>query len=133
MTISHQESLDSNDTYSSKSDIEKYLKREYYGYDVEDVIVTITEFTTIEGEKAYYLTTSIADQVKDLFWHYEKYGTEHDSHLFELNKNIFDRAFDNLKQFNSSKNDIISKIKTFLNEFIEYISNNTQLIIDSKK
>ena len=84
-----------------------------------------------ENNKNQYFC-ELCNNVVEKHSHYEKYGTEHDSHLFELNKNIFDRAFDNLKQFNSSKNDIISKIKTFLNEFIEYISNNTQLIIDSK-
>ena len=74
----------------------------------------------------------LCNNVVEKHYHYEKYGTEHDSHLFELNKNIFDRAFDNLKQFNSVKNGIVLKINEFLNGFIEYISNNTQLITDSK-
>ena len=64
--------------------------------------------------------------------HYEKYGAEHDSHLFELNKSMFDRAVDNLIQFNSSKDEIISKLKAFLNKFNKYISGNESLISDSK-
>ena len=57
---------------------------------------------------------------------------EHNSHLFELNKNIFDRAFDNLNNFISSKNDIILNVKEFLKGFIDYISENQELISDSQ-
>ena len=74
----------------------------------------------------------LCNNIVEKHCHYEKYGIEHNSHLFELNKNIFDRAFNNLKNFNSYKNDIILKIKEFLNGFIEYISGNQQLISDSQ-
>ena len=74
----------------------------------------------------------LCNNVVERHYHYEKYGTEHDNHLFELNKTMFDRAFDNLNKFKSSKNEIISKLKDFLNSFNEYISQNTELIMDSK-
>ncbi len=74
----------------------------------------------------------LCNNVVDHYMHYEQFGTEHDNHLFELNKNIFDRAFDNLNQFISSKDEITSKIKNFLNNFKEYITQDTELISDSK-
>ena len=74
----------------------------------------------------------LCNNVVEKHYHYEKYGSEHDSHLFELSQNIFDRAFDNLRQFDSTKNDLVLKINDFLNGFIEYIANDSQLISDSK-
>ena len=64
--------------------------------------------------------------------HYEKFGNEHNKYLFELNKNLFERAFNNLNQFNSSKDDIILKVKEFLNDFNQNISENEQLISTAK-
>ena len=74
----------------------------------------------------------LCNNVVEQHYHFEKYGSEHNNHLFELNKTLYDRAFDNLKTFYSSKNDIIAKIKDFLNGFNEYISQNDKLINESK-
>ena len=87
MTITSQDCLDSNNTYSSKTDIEKYLKRDYYGYDVEDIVVTITEFTTLDGDKAYYINSSDSDQMKSLFWNYNMYGTKYPSYYVVTDEN----------------------------------------------
>ena len=74
----------------------------------------------------------LCNNVVEQHYHFEKFGSEHNNHLFELNKNLYDRALENLNTFNSSKNDIINTIKDFLNGFNEYISQNIKLISESK-
>ncbi len=78
MTINYSESYTGN-TYSTCADIEKFLKRMYYGYDVEDIVVTLTEFTTLDGDNAYYINSSDSDQMKSLFWKYDMYKTKYPS------------------------------------------------------
>lgn len=78
MTINYSESYTGN-TYATCADIEKFLKRMYYGYDVEDIVVTLTEFTTLDGDNAYYINSSDSDQMKSLFWKYDMYKTKYPS------------------------------------------------------
>ena len=87
MIIGNNYITDSENTYSSKSDIEKYLKRDYYGYDVEDIVITLTEFTTLDGDKAYYINSSDSDQMKSLFWKYDENGTKYPSSYVATDEN----------------------------------------------
>ena len=64
--------------------------------------------------------------------HYEKYGNIHDTYLFELNDNTYNRAFDNLKEFYLTKEKIISDTKNFLNNFNKKIFNDPELIKEAK-
>ncbi len=73
------------------------------------------------------------NNVVDNYIHYEQFGNRHDDCLFELNNNMFNRAFNNLKTFIQSKDEISSKIKIFLKNFNEYISKDIKLISDAKK
>ena len=85
MTITSSECLDLDNTYSSKSDIEKYLKKQYYsyyGYEVDDIVITITEFTTHSGDKAYYINSSDTAMMKILFWNYDTYVRKNDIQSF---------------------------------------------------
>ena len=85
-----------------------------------------------ENNKNKYFC-ELCNCVMDHYTHYEKYGTEHDSYMFELNKNMFQRAFDNLNKFNSEKNKIITQAKKFLNGFNEKLIKDQELISNSKK
>ena len=73
------------------------------------------------------------NNVVDNYIHYGQFGNRHDDCLFELNNNMFNRAFNNLKTFIQSKDEISSKIKIFLKNFNEYISKDIKLISDAKK
>ena len=85
----------------------------------------------INNKNKYFC--ELCNNVVDKHNHYEKFGIEHDNHLFELNKNLFERAFINLNQFISSQDDIILKAKEFLNDFNQSISENQELISKSKQ
>ena len=84
-----------------------------------------------ENNKSKYFC-ELCNNVVEHNSHFEKFGTEHDIHLFELNKSMFDRAFENLNKFISSENDIILQNKKFLNSFNNNMMEDTQLISDSK-
>ena len=85
---------------------------------------------TNNAEKKYFC--ELCNNIVNNFSHYEKYGNEHNIYLFELNDNMFKRATNNLSQFFSSKDKIISDTKNFLKNFNERLLNDTELIKECK-
>lgn len=74
MKTNYYETLDENNTYSSKEDIEYYLNQ---GATAAREVV---EFTTLEGDTAYY----IQGAGEDLFWNYRFYGTKYPYNIYYI-------------------------------------------------
>jgi hypothetical protein len=85
---------------------------------------------TILEEKKYFCEA--CNNIVTQLSHYEKYGNIHDMYLFELNDNTYKRAFNNLKEFYLSKENIILNAKNFLMKFNEMIFKDIELIKDCK-
>ena len=101
---------------------------------INENILKINELSndnkSIDEEKKYFC--ELCNDIVTNFSHYEKYGNEHNIYLFELNDNLFKRAFNNLSEFYNSKDKIISDTKNFLKKFNDKILNDTELIKDCK-
>ena len=96
----------------------------------ENEITDINNTINLNDEKNYFCEA--CNNIVTNFSHYEKYGDEHNKYLFELNDNTYKRAFNNLKEFNQSKEKIINESKNFLIQFIEKIIKDPDLIKDCK-
>jgi hypothetical protein len=74
--------LDRERTYSSKSDIEAYLNRN---------IITLSEFTALDGKKAYclspeYFNYSPYNSFDSYYWEYSTYGTQYPNFFFAIDE-----------------------------------------------
>lgn len=84
METNYIEPLDTENTYSSKEDIEYYFNQ-------GATAVQVTEFTTLDGITAYYVgdysTGTKADdsgEKESMFWNYDKYGTKYPNHFYYI-------------------------------------------------
>lgn len=87
METNYIDPLDTENTYSSKEDIEYYFNQ-------GATAVQVTEFTTLDGITAYYVgdysTGTKADdsgEKESMFWNYDKYGTKYPNHFYYIDDN----------------------------------------------